>query len=187
MNRKNLQQIVNESKSKSEVCRKLGISVNGNGFKKVKTLFEEHTININILKTNLRDSKTKYPLIEKSCPVCGDIFKTRKGHIRETKTCSHSCSNTYFRSGEDNPNWKQDSYRSTCFLYHKKECIICGENKIVEVHHFDGNNKNNIPENLIPLCPTHHQYYHSKYRNIVNEKIIKFRNKFIKLDARADG
>lgn len=61
-----------------------------------------------------------------------------------------------------------------CFHYHKKECIICGENKIVSVHHYDENHKNNNPENLVPLSPTHHQYVRSKYKNEVIDKIDEF-------------
>ena len=93
-------------------------------------------------------------------------------------TCSHSCANTYFRSGINNPNWKENTYRTTCFLYHKKECIICGENKIVEVHHLDENNKNNSPNNLIPLCPTHHQYWHSRYKVEIEQKVIDYITEF---------
>lgn len=110
----------------------------------------------------------------KKCPVCRSPIKDYK----KRTTCSCSCSNTFFRSGENHPNWKQDTYRTTCFLYHKKECIICKEKRIVEVHHYDGNSKNNKKENFIPLCPTHHKYMHSGYKkeilNEVNEYIKKF-------------
>lgn len=57
--------------------------------------------------------------------------------------------------------------------------MICGENKIVAVHHYDENRKNNSIENLIPLCPTHHQYVHSRYKEEVMDKINKYRNQFI--------
>lgn len=121
--------------------------------------------------------KLKYEKITKACPVCGKKFETKKGIKREKVTCSYSCSNTYFRSGEKNPNWKNEAYRSTCFLYHEKKCLICGENKIVTVHHYDENRKNNKPENLIPLCPTHHQYVHSRYANeILGEIKVYIRN-----------
>ena len=103
-----------------------------------------------------------------------------KGSRDEKVTCSYSCSNTHFRSGKLNPNWKEDSYRSTCFHYHKKECIICGEEKIVTVHHFDENHNNNSPENLIPLCPTHHQYVHSQFKNEVIDKIVEYRENYLK-------
>ena len=102
----------------------------------------------------------------KECPVCN------KKYTGNSKTCSYSCANKMFKTGENNGNWKQDTYQTTCFLYHKKECIICGENKIVAVHHLNENRKDNKPENLIPLCPTHHQYCHSRYRNLVEPQIL---------------
>ena len=107
------------------------------------------------------------PLKLKLCIVCNKPIKNYKFNT----TCSYSCSNTYFRSGPDHGNWKEDAYRSTCFNFHKKKCVVCGESNIVTVHHMDENNKNNKPENLIPLCPTHHQYWHSRYKSLVEEQI----------------
>jgi hypothetical protein len=75
-------------------------------------------------------------------------------------------------------NGGKRNYRSICFENHDKKCIICGEDKIVAVHHFDENN-NNDPKNLIPLCPTHHFYFHSKYRYLIIDKIKEFINSFI--------
>jgi predicted restriction endonuclease len=44
-------------------------------------------------------------------------------------------------------------------------CIVCGFDKVVDVHHVDGNHGNNDYKNLVPLCPNHHQLFHSnKYR-----------------------
>jgi hypothetical protein len=83
-----------------------------------------------------------------------------------------------FRSGEQNPNWKDTRYRTTCFAYHKKQCVVCGEDKIVSVHHMNEDRTDNSPENLIPLCPTHHQYFHSRYRNEVEHKIVKYLEKW---------
>ena len=95
------------------------------------------------------------------CAVCSKPIKNYK----ESKgTCSRSCANKYFRSGEDNGNWKGERYQSICFLHHEKKCVVCGENKIVAVHHYNENHDDNRPENLVPLCPTHHQYLHSKYK-----------------------
>lgn len=107
------------------------------------------------------------------CPVCEKILHNNQG-----TTCSYSCANTHFRSGENANNWKESSYRSTCFLYHDKKCVICDEDKIVAVHHFDENKKNNKPENLIPLCPTHHQYCHSRYKDEINDKILDYITEF---------
>ena len=38
--------------------------------------------------------------------------------------------------------------------------------------------KNNEIENLIPLCPTHHQYVHSKYKHLVEPLINSYMEKY---------
>lgn len=116
------------------------------------------------------DSCYLNPVVMKRCKVCDGIiknYKTSKG------TCSRACANTLFRSGEDNPNWK-GKYQSVCFSHHEKKCVVCGEDKIVAVHHYDHNHENNDPTNLIPLCPTHHAYVHSRYANEVLPIIEKY-------------
>ena len=123
----------------------------------------------------------KYKMIIKTCPICGNNFETKSGHSREKTVCSHSCANTYFRSGKSNPNYKNDNelngvakYVIICFRSHEKKCVCCNEKNIVEVHHYDGNKKNDNPENLIPLCPTHHRYWHSRFRHLVKPKVDKY-------------
>jgi len=100
---------------------------------------------------------------------------TRKGAI----TCSRACANRLFRTKQRNPRWSEDAYRSTCFANHEKKCVVCGETKIVAVHHYDGNHENNAPENLIPICPTHHCYVHSRYAAEVMPKIDEYREWWI--------
>jgi hypothetical protein len=100
------------------------------------------------------------------CPVCGNLVKHKRN-----KTCSYACSNTLFRSGPNNPNWKDETYQTTCFHYHKKECVVCKETNIVEVHHLDEDRNNNDPSNLVPLCPTHHKYWHSRYRSLIEDQV----------------
>jgi hypothetical protein len=116
--------------------------------------------------------------ITKNCVVCNNPFTVTRIVAKKQLTCSYACSNKHFRTGENNGNWNQDYYRTTCFLYHKKECVICGEKNVVEVHHFDENRENNVPDNLVPLCPTHHQYWHSKYKDIILDKVNKYVNNF---------
>jgi hypothetical protein len=110
------------------------------------------------------------PSNKKSCPVCDSPIKNYK----TSETCSYSCANKHFKIGPNNGNWKNESYRSTCFHYHKMECVVCGENNIVEVHHLDESKNNNNPENLIPLCPTHHQYWHSRFRDKVESIVTDY-------------
>jgi|19_taG_2_1085344.scaffolds.fasta_scaffold00076_45 hypothetical protein len=114
----------------------------------------------------------QYPWIKKNCPVCGDEFEAKKGCPKEKQTCGYACSNKYFRSGENNGCWKGQNYRKICFAHHEKKCIVCGEELAVEVHHADGDKTNHDPKNLVPICPNHHQYYHSKHRSLV-ESIIQ--------------
>lgn len=103
------------------------------------------------------------------CPVCGGEKKNKKA-----VTCGYSCSNTLFRSGPNNPNWKESNYRSTCFYHHEKKCLVCGFDYIVVAHHVDEDKSNNSPENLVPLCPNHHEMIHSSHRDLVQPDVDKY-------------
>ena len=178
----NLEEEIKNCYSLSAFCKVLGLHNNGNNIKKVKKIILNNNLDSSHFNGNLK-AKIKYETIEKNCPVCEKKFTSQKREDRYKKTtCSYACSNTYFRTGINNPNWKENSkqYRNTCFFFHKKECVICGENKVIEVHHMDENRSNNKPENLVPLCPTHHKYWHSKYKNEVEEKIHKYVNEVFK-------
>lgn len=106
---------------------------------------------------------------------CENCNKPIKNYKYSKGTCSRACANTVFRSGTDHGNHKAHRYRTICFSQHEKCCVVCGEDKIVSVHHYDNDHNNNDPLNLIPMCPTHHQYMHSVYadeiRDIVDEYI----------------
>lgn len=172
-------QKVKESDSKSSLARSIGFNYyNGTVGRIVDKLIKEMGADISHFDGGV-SKRRKYQIIEKECPVCFNLFETRKGSPREKIVCSKACSNSHFRSGPSNPNWKEDRYRTTCFFYHKKECVICGEKRIVDVHHYDEDHNNNAPNNLIPLCPTHHQYYHSRYRDMVEEAIKLYREQWM--------
>jgi hypothetical protein len=186
MNINKIKNIITKCDSKSDVCRELGFQINGSGLRKVNELIKNFNLNV----THFNRGKTKrrkYLIIKKVCPICDNEFETKSGHPREKTVCSHACANTYFRSGKANPNYKNDNdlnaevkYRTICFRYHEKKCVCCDEKNIIEVHHYDGNKKNNSPENLIPLCPTHHQYWHSKFRYLIKLKIDEYIKNFQK-------
>lgn len=103
---------------------------------------------------------SKNILNQKPCPVCNKMFSGK------SVTCSYSCSNKHFANVRNKPE-KYKNYRTICFANHEKKCIVCGETKIVDVHHLNENRKDNSPDNLVPVCPTHHQYIHSRYKNLV--------------------
>lgn len=113
----------------------------------------------------------------KLCETCNKPFIF---HGREhTKTyqrarfCCKSCANSVGGIAKRDKMIDEGTatYRTICFTVHSKQCIICGEDKIVEVHHYDHNHHNNKPNNLVPLCPTHHQYVHSRYQHLVQPVI----------------
>jgi len=112
----------------------------------------------------------------KICPVCSKEFQTVVGTAKEKSVCSKSCSNTYFRSRTKHPNWVlgKSCYRSICFETYPHKCLVCNEQNIVEVHHLNSNRLDNTPSNLIPLCPTHHKYIHSKkFKELISEQIAQ--------------
>lgn len=138
---------------------------------KVKCSFCNKNSNISNIKKHERICFNN-PVNKKFCIVCGNQLKQ---HQLKQTTCSHSCSNKFYAGLRNKPeNYK--NYRTICFHNNIKKCIVCGEDKIVAVHHFDGNNKNNKKENLIPLCPTHHCYVHSGYYELIKCRIEEYVN-----------
>jgi len=176
MSKEEFSKFVKSSSSKRELYAKLGVHENGTYSRLIKQ-------KLNQCELTLKHNQLVYPWITKTCPACGDEFKTQKGAPKEKVVCSPGCANTHFRSGPDHPNWKthgsEGAIRSTCFHYHKKKCIICDESNIVAVHHYDHNRTNNEPSNLIPMCPTHHQYHHSNFKEMVDTQIDAYRKSWL--------
>lgn len=57
-----------------------------------------------------------------------------------------------------------------------KNCVICGFDKVVDLHHLDENRKNNNEVNLIGLCPNHHKMLHDfRYKSEIF-KLLKEKN-----------
>jgi hypothetical protein len=127
------------------------------------------------------------------CPICNSPIKDYKN----TTTCSQQCGQKFFKKKfkkireTRDMGWVKElyggykqSYINICFKYHDRKCIICGEDIIVAVHHYDGNHNNNDPRNLIPLCMNHHMYIHSTKQHIflikecVDEYYSTFSKKF---------
>jgi len=184
-----MKEIIKNATSISEVAVKMFGYNNGRSYGKVRKFISDNHIDISHFPDDPKHFKQiKYPRIKKICPICEKEFETMLGHKREKIVCSHSCSNTYFRSGKSNPNYKGDEalhgkskYVLICFRNHEKKCVCCDEKNIVEVHHYDGNKNNDKPENLVPMCPTHHRYWHSRFRytikQIVDDYVTMFKIK----------
>ncbi len=43
-----------------------------------------------------------------------------------------------------------------------------------KLSNMDENNLNNNPSNLIPLCPTHHQYWHSNFKYLIEKRVLAY-------------
>ena len=132
-------------------------------------------------KQSLKNDRLFGPVLqhEKTCIACNKKFfwKGRlltKGYA-QAKFCSRSCSNNR-KTWWDKPNNKYRSkhYREIAKSHHEFKCVVCGFDKIIAIHHVDHNKKNNSPENLIPLCPNHHEMVHSKWRFEVQPVIDKW-------------
>lgn len=115
-----------------------------------------------------------------NCATCGIAFLIyeREYLFDDTKPrhCSRSCANSKGGTAKRDKLEEQGklTYRTIAAIHHDIICVVCGESNIVAIHHLDCNHENNDPKNLIPLCPTHHQYYHSKYKDQVEEKINEY-------------
>jgi hypothetical protein len=131
--------------------------------------------------TRHSEACSENPKNQKECPVCLTKFSG------SAQTCSYSCSNTFFRHGRrggtqyrsDEEMMESGQYQKLCFRTHGKKCIVCGEEKIVAAHHINENHHDNRPENLVPLCPTHHQYMHSRYKDEIQPYIDEFLEKTV--------
>lgn len=158
------QELVNNCSCFSDLTKKIGRSPHSRITKELKQKLDLMNISYSHFTKN---GSRKYQKVEKTCPICSKKFLMGK---KEQTTCSYSCSNTFFARKRNKPeNYK--NYRTICFASHNKQCVVCNEKNIIEVHHMDGNKKNNDVKNLVPLCPTHHQYWHSKFRNLIKEKV----------------
>jgi len=162
-----VKQTVESSLTINEAKKKLHI-----GNEKLKKIIKNHNICTKHFK---RGGRRKPPTVYfKNCPQCEKKFKTI--YLKQ-QCCSRSCANSYCFRGNKHSNYKcgKHSYRQLCFRYYEFKCIVCDENQMLDVHHLDKNRDNNVIENLIPLCPTHHRYMHNKklkeqLLNIIEEK-----------------
>lgn len=113
---------------------------------------------------------------EKTCLSKNKICLECNIHFREREKnqiyCSNKCSSiaTRYKPRKDN------NYRTLCFRAHEKKCVVCGFDNIVAVHHYDCDKKNNNSENLIPLCPNHHEMIHHR---LYTEEITKIVDNYL--------
>lgn len=111
----------------------------------------------------------------KECPVCK---KMKPLHARGI---CHNCYHKKYRYNIIKGNNTRRRYAGLSYenwLLITKECIVCGFDKCVDMHHIDKNKKNQSPSNLVGLCPNHHKMihmdkYHEEIEGIIREKRSK--------------
>lgn len=76
----------------------------------------------------------------------------------------NGCYNSVFHIEKVKLSNRQKYHNISGELYQQitKECVVCGFNKITELHHLDMNHDNNSVENLTCLCPNHHKMVHHR-------------------------
>lgn len=69
-------------------------------------------------------------------------------------------------------------YRRKCIERKGEKCRICGEKEDVDVHHVDGNRRNNSLTNLVPICRYCHVGIHQDRENYSHwhEKLLPWYN-----------
>lgn len=116
---------------------------------------------------------------EKICSICDEVYiftgRLKTKAYERSIFCSVSCSHNRQEWWNDNAK----RYKTVALQHHKHKCVICGFDKVVAIHHIDENRQNNAPSNLIPLCPNHHEMYHSKWKNEILPFIIEWQTNYI--------
>jgi len=115
------------------------------------------------------------PTPEKYCEYCGKKLERKRyngkiedmGAFKKRKYCNQECMRKAFvMKGESKQRYScaHHSAREIVYVIEKrpKICELCGSTKNVDVHHRDGNYKNNSSENLILVCRSCHMKLHRR-------------------------
>ena len=122
------------------------------------------------------------------CAYCGKEFYISKSRLNKSKSGLHFCcrehkdlaqridSGNRFNSMRPAHYGTSSEYRTLAFRSYPHKCKVCGWNedeRILEVHHIDGNRENNNIDNLCILCPTCHRKITLNYYTLIEDKLIE--------------
>lgn len=126
--------------------------------------------------------------VEKYCQYCGKQLERKRYNgvledftaFKKRKYCSRECMRKAFlKTGENNQTWSNahtTARKINKLILHKDKCEQCGSTKNLDIHHKDGNWKNNNLDNLICLCRS----CHIKYERNKTAKVCKICGKPVK-------
>ncbi len=106
------------------------------------------------------------------CKRCG-----REMPLHAKDLCS-GCYNFVFHLDTNKAYNHKKRYGLDMPAYKKitEKCAICGFNNFVDLHHLNGDKKNNTESNLVGLCPNHHRMLHDfRYKSQII-KALKDKN-----------
>lgn len=114
------------------------------------------------------------------CQSCGKTFEVEERQkLFPSKLqyfCSRNCANSVGGRAKAK-KYHTDAvahYTTVAWRHHERKCLICAEINVVAVHHLNENHNDNRPENLVPLCPTHHHYMHSKHKYLIEDIVLNY-------------
>lgn len=120
---------------------------------------------------------TKYVVVCEACKKTFDIEEREKLFpSKENYFCSRSCSNSIGGKAKSSKYHSDDiaKYTTVAWRHHEKKCLVCNETNVVAVHHLNEDHNDNSPKNLVPLCPTHHSYMHSKHKYLIENNVLEY-------------
>lgn len=104
-----------------------------------------------------------------SCSLCRKEFERRPDRLHERNYCSRICKEKDQCIGGPLalPHYKDGArfYRERAFRQYGKKCRFCGydeDERMLDVHHIDGNREHNYFSNLEVLCVWCHALYTRK-------------------------
>ena len=118
----------------------------------------------------------------------GKTFEEEYGIERAKDLKAHLSKAHQGKPSESHPNWQggksfdpypidfNKSLKRRILERDGYKCIVCGDDKILHIHHIDYNKKNNKPSNLISLCKSCHaktnfnrEYWTEQFQIIIKE------------------
>lgn len=106
--------------------------------------------------------------LEKYCQYCGKKIERKRYSgiledytvFKKRKYCDRECmKRAFLKIGKNNQTWSNahtTARKINELILHKETCELCGSDINLDMHHIDGNWKNNELNNLMCLCRSCH-------------------------------
>jgi len=171
------QEFINDCNGYIDIMRKLGLKVKPGRVPKIHNQIE--LFNLDITHFNNDNRRSRYD-VARICRICNKSFYTREQGKHTRRCCSLSCTKEYYLKYSTD-GIIQGNYRTLCFQFHEKKCVVCENPVKTTVHHYDEDRTHNDPRNLVPICYEHHNGLHGEIDEVVQLLVDDYRDKFLEL------